>query len=160
MTYNVENATAAVSAALAGAVAIEGHKKAQGGRMDALLEEMQVAEQAGVNVHAFWELVYDAEGWAYKVFDPDENKMVAVEGDKAPAKVQTYKSQSIKGFKIDKSLLPFAAWSDLKEAIKPQKDEYDQRVANAFELIKEALKDEKGKGLAAMLESLESLANG
>tara|TARA_Y100000361_G_scaffold153551_1_gene175669 strand:+ start:2099 stop:2545 length:447 start_codon:yes stop_codon:yes gene_type:complete len=108
-------------------------------KMDKLLEAIQSED----NIHNFWNQVYQAKNWSFKVFDPEENKMVPVEGDKAPAKIQTYKSQSVKAYKTLKSekFNELNTWSELKEAIKSEKTETQIRLEEVYKALKERVKD-------------------
>ena len=123
------------------------------GKMDQLLYAMQKVD----NIHNFWNQVYQAKNWSFKVFDPEENKMVPVEGDKAPAKIQTYKSQSVKAYKTLKSekFNELNTWSELKEAIKSEKTETQIRMEEVYKALKERVKD----GDAEILGMVEELFN-
>ena len=123
------------------------------GKMDQLLYAMQKVD----NIHNFWNQVYQAKNWSFKVFDPEENKMVPVEGDKAPSKIQTYKSQSVKAYKTLKSekFNELNTWSELKEAIKSEKTETQIRMEEVYKALKERVKD----GDAEILGMVEELFN-
>jgi len=124
------------------------------GLLDHLLENIKGAE----NIHAFWNDVYNDNGWSYKVYDADENRMISVEGAKAPAKIKTYKSQSIKAFKaVGGNRLN--RWSDVKAAIENPKTDFKVRQENVFKALKDLLKSAEAKGDGVLLEKLESLAN-
>lgn len=124
------------------------------GLLDHLLENIKAAE----NIHDFWADVYGENGWSFKVYDAAENRMISVEGAKAPAKIKTYKSQSIKAFKAvggDR----LNRWSDIKAAIEAPKTDFKIRQENALKALKELLKAAEAKGDGTLLEKLESLAN-
>lgn len=131
---------------------IESNKYDMQGKMDSLLHAMQKED----NIHNFWNQVYQAKNWSFKVFDPEENKMVPVEGDKAPAKIQTYKSQSVKAFKVLKAekFNELVTWSELKEAIKSEKTETQIRMEEIYKALKERVKDGDQEILAVFENAL------
>jgi L-lactate utilization protein LutB len=131
---------------------VEDNKHDIQNKMDKLLEAMQSED----NIHNFWNQVYQAKNWSFKVFDPEENKMVPVEGDKAPAKIQTYKSQSVKAYKTLKSekFNELNTWSELKEAIKSEKTEVQVRIEEVYKELKERVKNGDTQILANFEASL------
>ena len=96
----------------------------------------KAVQSRGVTVHTVWNDLYEGAGWSYKEYDPDEDKMITVEGDKAPAKIQTYKSQSKKAFKtLDISTL--TTWAQIKDEIKSEKTDTQLRVEAVCKILKE-----------------------
>jgi hypothetical protein len=125
-----------------------------------LLDGLLIAAQEHGAIHEFWNDIYAEMQWSFKEYDHDENKMVAVEGNKAPSKIATYKSQSIKANKLNgKTLEGIASWTDLKALIKPVDSDFKVRQDAAWKLIKEALKEAEKKGNGSLLEELEGIAN-
>ena len=111
-------------------------------------------QSRGVTIHTVWNDLFEGAGWAYKEYDATEDKIITVEGDKAPKRIQTYKSQSKKAFKtLDINTL--TTWSQIKDEIKAVPTEEQERI-NA--MIK-ALKEEIKSGNMALLEEMEKTLN-
>jgi len=121
---------------------IEINKADVSNKMDKLLEAMQTdpnADYTFSTIHEFWNMVYEGKQWSYMVYDAELNKMIKVEGDKAPAKIQTYKSQSVKAYKElgRQTFDELGSWSDLKECIKSEKSDTQLRVEEVCKILKE-----------------------
>ena len=98
----------------------------------------KAVQSRGVTVHTVWNDLYEGAGWSYKEYDATEDKMVTVEGDKAPQKIQTYKSQSKKAFKtLDISTL--TTWAQIKDEIKAVPTEEQERINAVINALKEQL---------------------
>lgn len=131
------------------------------GLMDELYGQMKAYDGT---IHKFWNDVYEANGWSFREFDHVEDKMVTYEGSKAPAKVQTYKSQSrkayVKSHKAgDDKFQTMERWTDLKAYIAAEKSAFRVRQDAAFKALKELLKEAEKAGDGTLLETLEGLAN-
>jgi hypothetical protein len=108
-----------------------------------MLEQLQAAENEAITLPIVKAEVYDAEGWTYKVYDADLDKMVTIEGEKAPATVSTAFSEAkrakVKGF----AFADFATWEDMKKACKEDDDQAGAKETFR-EIVKTAKKLDKG----------------
>tara|TARA_R100000152_G_scaffold4967_1_gene1778 strand:+ start:9896 stop:10378 length:483 start_codon:yes stop_codon:yes gene_type:complete len=143
---------------------IEMNKADVSNKMDKLLEAMQTdpnADYTFSTIHEFWNMVYEGKQWSYMVYDAELNKMIKVEGDKAPAKIQTYKSQSVKAYKElgRQAFDELASWSDLKDAIKAVPTEEQERINAVIKALKEKFKSGNNEDRVELLEYMEKTLN-
>jgi hypothetical protein len=114
----------------------------------------KAVQSRGVTVHTVWNDLFAGAGWAYKEYDATEDKMITVEGDKAPKRIQTYKSQSKKAFKtLDINTL--TTWSQIKDEIKAVPTEEQERISAVIKALKEQFKS----GNIELLEYMEKTLN-
>jgi cell fate (sporulation/competence/biofilm development) regulator YlbF (YheA/YmcA/DUF963 family) len=102
------------------------------GSQDRFLQILTDAEALGENIHKVKQLVCEANGWSFEMFDATSNAMIKVAGDKAPNVVKVNFSVGISAFKKGFTFKEFGSWKELREAIKDP----DQ-----LESLKEAEKD-------------------
>ena len=108
-------------------------------------------ENLGCNVHEAWKGVYDLMGWGYMIYDANLDAPIAVEGDKAPAKIATYKSESKAAFMHsgkengEYTIKGHDTWQDMKKSYKKADDMVDLKTAvkNLFKVIRSLKKDKK-----------------
>jgi hypothetical protein len=83
-------------------------------------------------------------GWAYMIHDANLDSDVAVEGDKAPAKIATYKSESKAAFMHsgkengEYTIKGHDTWQDMKKSYKKADDMVDLKTAmkNLFKVLR------------------------
>lgn len=114
----------------------------------------KAVQSRGVTIHTVWNDLYEGAGWSYKEYDPSEDKMVTVEGDKAPKKIQTYKSQSKKAFKT-LDIATLTTWAQIKDEIKAVPTEEQERINAVIKALKEQFKS----GNIELLEYMEKTLN-
>lgn len=88
------------------------------GVMDEMLKTFTEAQAQGLPVQQSKVQVFKLNGWTYKEFDPQLNKMVTWEGDKAPGFVSTLFSQATKAETLFGSLGNFQTWGEMLKRCK------------------------------------------
>lgn len=84
-----------------------------------LLAALQGAELEGDNVNAVKRAVFASNGWTYKEYDATADKMLTVEGEKAPANVSTAYSEAKRAYIMFETLQSFASWEEMRKRCKP-----------------------------------------
>ena len=100
--------------------AIEGHNIEVEGTMDIALKTMTEAQAQELPVQQLKVQVFKMNGWTYKEFDPQQNKMVTWEGEKAPGFVSTLFSQATKAETMFGDLGQFQTWGEMLKRCKSE----------------------------------------
>ena len=100
--------------------AIEGHKIQVEGVMDIALKTMTESQAQDLPVQQLKVQVFKMNGWTYKEFDPQQNKMVTWEGEKAPGFVSTLFSQATKAETMFGDLGQFQTWGEMLKRTKSE----------------------------------------
>jgi hypothetical protein len=110
-----------------------------------ILKNIQELEELGCNVHTAFDKLYDLNGWAYKMQDADEGKQITIDGDPAPKKIATYKSEAKRAYTYEKryTIKGFQTWQELKDSYK-QPDQF-LALSNAIKELKTNLKAVKSE---------------
>ncbi len=99
------------------------------------LATLQNAEASDLYLSEVKAAHFAAEGWAHKVYCPEADKMITVEGDKAEPKVATAYSEAKRAVSQGYTFSQFETWEALRKAIKPE-----DAHAKVKETFKETLK--------------------
>tara|TARA_R110000782_G_scaffold241458_1_gene327924 strand:- start:14 stop:499 length:486 start_codon:yes stop_codon:yes gene_type:complete len=103
-----------------------------------MLETLKHYETEGYNVNAVKQAVFEERGYTYKHYDDVQDKMVTIDGDKAPAKTSTAFSEAKRAFIQFGSLAEFNSWEDMRKACKPEDAQADAKA-----LFKDIMKTAK-----------------
>jgi len=133
----------------------ENNKANQIGSQDRFLQALTDAEALGENVHKVKQLVCEANGWSFEMFDATSNTMVKVAGDKAPNVVKVNFSVAISAFKKGFTFKEFGSWKELREAIK----ELDplEHLKEAEKNLNKTLKGASVQDIATATETIKKL---
>ena len=84
-----------------------------------LLAALIGAESAGDNVNTVKRQVFATNGWSYKEYDAGQDKMITVDGGKAPANVSTAYSEAKRAYIQFGTLANFGSWEEMRKRCKP-----------------------------------------
>ena len=101
---------------------IEQHNEEINSTMDVALKTMAEAQAQDLPVQQLKVQVFKMNGWTYKEFDPQQNKMVTWEGEKAPGFVSTLFSQATKAETLFGDLSQFQTWGEMLKRCKSVDD--------------------------------------
>tara|TARA_R110000796_G_scaffold243087_1_gene365487 strand:- start:397 stop:891 length:495 start_codon:yes stop_codon:yes gene_type:complete len=93
-----------------------------------MLETLKRYEIEGYNVNMVKNAVFEDRGYSYKHYDEKQDKMVPVEGDKAPAKTSTAFSEAKRAYIQFGSLADFDTWEEMRKACKPEDEQADSKA--------------------------------
>ena len=134
----IEQVNASLTILTEASATMEAVKSNKTSALGLLLESFQNAEIEGLNVNQVKVEVFEANGWTYKVYDEIHDKMVTVEGEKAPANVSTAFSEAKRAYIKYNSLAQFETWEDMRKACKDE-----DVLAHSKELFREICKEGK-----------------
>tara|TARA_R100001163_G_scaffold58925_1_gene47423 strand:- start:96 stop:662 length:567 start_codon:yes stop_codon:yes gene_type:complete len=125
-----------------------------------ILKNLQELEELGCNVHTAFDKLYDLNGWAYKMQDADEGKQITIDGDPAPKKISTYKSEAKRAYTHNKryKLKGFQTWQELKSSYK--KPDQFLALSSAVKELKaklNAVKSEKADWIVDATKEIEKI---
>ena len=125
-----------------------------------ILKNLQELEELGCNVHTAFDKLYDLNGWAYKKQDADEGKRIVIDGDPAPKKISTYKSEAKRAYTHNKryKLKGFQTWQELKDSYK--KPDQFLALSSAVKELKaklNAVKSEKADWIVDATKEIEKI---
>jgi hypothetical protein len=101
---------------------IESYNDEINGTMDIALRTMAEGQAQSIPVQQMKVQVFKMNGWTYKEFDPQQNKMVTWEGEKAPGFVSTLFSQATKAETLFGDLSQFQTWGEMLKRCKSVDD--------------------------------------
>jgi len=97
---------------------IESYNEEINGTMDVALKTMAEGQAQSIPVQQMKVQVFKMNGWTYKEFDPQQNKMVTWEGETAPGFVSTLFSQATKAETLFGDLSQFQTWGEMLKRCK------------------------------------------
>ena len=97
---------------------IESYNEEINGTMDVALKTMAEGQAQNIPVQQMKVQVFKMNGWTYKEFDPQQNKMVTWEGETAPGFVSTLFSQATKAETLFGDLSQFQTWGEMLKRCK------------------------------------------
>ena len=151
INQSMDNMVASIKNIMTANEAIEDSAFTKTSEVQDIYNQLVELEDLGCNVHAAWRGIYDLMGWAYKIYDANLDSDIAVEGDKAPAKIATYKSESKAAFMHsgkeagEYTIKGHDTWQDMKKSYKKVDDMVDLKTAvkNLFKVLRSLKKDKK-----------------
>jgi hypothetical protein len=141
---SMDNMVASINNIMTANEAIEDSAFTKTSEVQDIYNQLVELENLGCNVHSAWRGIYDLMGWAYMIHDANLDSDVAVEGDKAPAKIATYKSESKAAFMHsgkengEYTIKGHDTWQDMKKSYKKADDMVDLKTAmkNLFKVLR------------------------
>ena len=127
-----------------------------------ILKNLKDLEDLGCNVHTAWDRLYQLNGWSHKMQCANAGKPVVIDGNPAPKKIATYKSQSKSAY-THKGLYTikiYGTWQELRDSYKKPDDFVQMAVAiKDLKTALKAVKSEKAGWIADAVGEINKLTS-